>query len=64
MQNVVKLQESELVTYAKEGSDGGELGSTEYGDIMSKACRFLHISPLSLLTASQLKFYIRQSTVC
>ena len=36
LQSIAKLRKTELVAYAGEGDDSGELSSTEYGDIMSK----------------------------
>ena len=36
IQSIVKLKESELVSYEGEAPAIGRLQSTEYGDIMSK----------------------------
>ncbi|KAL1720053.1 hypothetical protein EV715DRAFT_262894 [Schizophyllum commune] len=41
IQSIVKLKESELVSYEGEAPAIGRLQSTEYGDIMSKMCLIL-----------------------
>jgi ATP-dependent DNA helicase HFM1/MER3 len=44
--NVHKLQANQLVTYTSTGPGMGRLESTEFGDIMSKVRKILHLFTL------------------